>query len=405
MPKRPDLEVRRAGTLIATLRPGARGRLACRYSPDTLNAFPGGTPILSCSLPLQTAARDATAWCRGLLPEGQHLNALAANAGVLPSDTYGLLARYGRDIAGAFEIAADGAPPREQSYVPYSLDELEKEIAALDTNPLGVHDDSELSIAGLQDKLLVVRTAGGWARPRHGYPSTHILKLDHRIYAGLVDAEGACLELARSMGLTSVDSHALTFGAARVLVVQRFDRRTTDIGIDRLHQEDLLQALGISPEGRAKYQNDGRGPPSWWHLADLVDRYSAEPDRERVQLLRAAVFTAAIGNADGHAKNFALLYPEPGVVTLAPLYDTVPTALWPTLRSDAALTVNDKAQMATFAVDDFVAEARRWRLAPATARAVIESTCEELIAAAAHLEHEALAELVTHNAARLARSA
>lgn len=404
MAHRADLEVRQGDHVVATLRPAKLGRLACRYSAETLDTHPGGTPLLSCSLPVQRAPADATAWCRGLLPEGQHLNALAANAGVLPTDTYGLLARYGRDIAGAYAIATAEPPPRQPSVEQYTADDLEREIAALDDNPLGVRDDSELSIAGLQDKLLVVRTPRGWARPRYGYPSTHIMKLDHRVYRGLIEAEGECLDIARSIGLTSIESHALALGAARVLVVSRFDRVPDGNGVpSRLHQEDLLQALGIAPDGRAKYQGDGPAPPSWWHLADLLDRYSADSERERTQLLRAAVFTTVIGNADGHGKNFALLHTSPGVVTLAPLYDTVPTALWPALRARAAMSVFDEFAIGSIDRHHIVGEARRWRLGARLAERTVTETCDALLAAVPMLTRDDLAALVRTNAERLLR--
>lgn len=41
------------------------------------------------------------------------------------------------------------------------------------------------------------------------------------------------------------------------LLVKRYDRVETEQGIQRLHQEDFCQALGISPE--MKYQREG-GP-------------------------------------------------------------------------------------------------------------------------------------------------
>jgi hypothetical protein len=74
-----------------------------------------------------------------------------------------MVARYGRDIAGALVV----------------LD--------ADQDLEGIHDDSELSIAGLQNKLLLVRLDdGGWARPVAGSPSTHILKLDSQSHPGVV---------------------------------------------------------------------------------------------------------------------------------------------------------------------------------------------------------------------------
>jgi drug/metabolite transporter (DMT)-like permease len=57
-------------------------------------------------------------------------------------------------------------------------------------------------------------------------------------------------------------------------------------------------------------------------------------------LLERAVFTVVIGDADAHGKNVSLLHPTPGRISLAPLYDTVPTALWPSLRPTAAMLVN-----------------------------------------------------------------
>ncbi len=47
---------------------------------------------------------------------------------------------------------------------PYDDQSLGEEVGVLDENPLGIHDDSELSLAGLQHKLLLVKTQNGWAR-------------------------------------------------------------------------------------------------------------------------------------------------------------------------------------------------------------------------------------------------
>jgi hypothetical protein len=73
-------------------------------------------------------------------------------------------------------------------------------------------------------------------------------------------------------------------------------------------------------------------------------------------------FTVVIGNADAHGKNLSLLHPTAGMVTLAPLYDTVPTAMWPRLGDRAAMTINSKSALAAVTLDDIVAEAARWSL-------------------------------------------
>ncbi|HWD70343.1 MAG TPA: HipA domain-containing protein [Solirubrobacteraceae bacterium] len=52
-----------------------------------------------------------------------------------------------------------------------SEDQLDQEVADLPDGPLALHDDSELSLAGLQNKMLLVRLSDGrwaWIRMRIG---------------------------------------------------------------------------------------------------------------------------------------------------------------------------------------------------------------------------------------------
>ena len=248
-------------------------------------------------------------------------------------------------MAGAFEIVdPDGGSVREAGLAPYSSASLIEHVAEVATgeHPLGMRDDSELSLAGVQNKLLMVETKDGWARPVDGYPSTHLLKTDHAVHRGLVDAEHAGLTFSRQLGLPAAESEAVTLGDVRC-IVKRFDRSQRDGAVDRLHQEDLLQALGLDPttrSGRIKYQQVGAGPPSLWHLADCLKRFGSEEDL--IVLLTFVVFNTLIGNGDAHAKNFSLMIQDDGSIRLAPLYDTVPTLLWPSLKDRNALWVADE---------------------------------------------------------------
>lgn len=110
---------------------------------------------------------------------------------------------------------------------PYSPALLIDHVAEVATgeHPLGVRDDSELSLAGVQNKLRLVATRDGWARPVHGYPSTHILKTDHGVHRGIVDAEHAALAFARQLGLEAAEAEVVTLGDIRCIIVKRFDRR------------------------------------------------------------------------------------------------------------------------------------------------------------------------------------
>jgi len=368
------------GQQVAVLRAPKIGRVTCKYLAPTLDEYPLNIPMLSCSLPLRTGRRDAWAFTTGLLPEGQHRQAMAARAGVTVSDLLGMLDRFGRDVAGAVVISADDPPTRDASTQLYTSDTLADAVRELDEHPLGLYDDSELSVAGLQDKMLLVAVGDAWARPVHGYPSTHILKVDDRVRRGLVRAEHACLTLARMAGLPAADSSVVTIGDAECIVVSRFDRRVESDGtVVRIHQEDSCQALGIDPErnrGLAKYED--YGGPTLARIASLLDAWGERGADELGALLDQVVFTVAIGNADAHGKNVSLLHPEPGRVTLAPLYDTVPTALWPKLRPTAAMKVNGRGDLSRITLGDIVAEAQRWNMEPMQANARAVAVAERL---------------------------
>lgn len=351
-----------------------RRDLRLSYTDEALQRWPGNAPVVSCSLPLRRRAMPAEAFLRGLLPEGQALNALAAQADVPAGDVFGLLERFGRDIAGALVISAEPAKPRQYAVEPYDDESLAAEVADLDTRPLALHDDSELSIAGLQNKMLLVRRSDGtWGRPMHGHPSTHILKVDPASKPGLVSAEGQCLDLARALDLTSIDTDVVRIGSQACLIVSRFDRVLDGEHIKRIHQEDICQATGRVQ----KYESRSRGGPSLRDVASLLDAYAADPQEQLGRLLRAATFNVAIGNADAHGKNLGLLHADERV-TLAPLYDTVPTVMWPTLRPEAAMAFDGRWSMHTLDRRDIVNEAARWQIPADEARRIVDDTLGQL---------------------------
>ena len=368
--RRPPLGVWLYGMRVAEIAPrGSSYNLVLRYTDDARSRWPGNSPILSCSLPLGRSRLDPTEYFRGLLPEGRHLQYLAAQAGVSTNDLYGLLSRYGRDVAGAVVVSADQPEQRPGDAIPYEDGGLADEVAGLEERPLALYDDSELSIPGLQNKLLLIRTDAGWARPSGGRPSTHILKVEDRRFPGLVTQEHEAMALARHLGLTTAETEIVTLGGLDCIIVSRFDRTVDDSGqISRVHQEDICQALGLSTlanQGRGKYETFGG--PSLAQVAALLDRHAAAPEHELTRLVQVITFTAVIGNGDAHGKNLSLLHTEPGVVELAPLYDTVPTALWPKLPDRAAMHVNGLTALSKVTIADVIAEAKRWPLDPTVA--------------------------------------
>jgi serine/threonine-protein kinase HipA len=402
---------------VAVLRRTGPGKVSCRYTDEVLAGHPLGIPLLSCSLPVRRGHQAAWPFVTGLLPEGHHRTSMSRLAGVDNLDALGMLARFGRDVAGALIVAADIGAPDDAGGAPHvvapglvalSDEDLLADVAGLPARTLALHDDSELSLAGLEDKILLVRTSDGWARPVHGYPSTHILKVDNRVHRGTVVLEHDCLHLARRAGIPSADSRLTKIGDADCIIVERHDRTMIDGVVRRVHQEDACQALGIDPAsreaGRGKYE--AHGGPSFAQVARLLTVYGADPDAELVQLLERMTFTVVIGDADAHGKNISLLHPTPEHITLAPLYHTVPTALWPQLRPTAAMHVNGCTRLADVTAEDLLREARHWGLEARLARSVLEAVSERLRGAAVQMPARDgldLPELVHTNLDRIAR--
>ena len=114
----------------------------------------------------------------------------------------------------------------------------------------------------------------------------------------------------------------------------------------------------------------------------MLDRFADDPLSELTQLARIATFTVLIGNADAHGKNIGLLHPTPTSVALAPLYDTVPTVMWPKLRADAAMAINGRWALDQITVEDVVAEAAGWGLSANETRSAATDTAEKIAIAA-----------------------
>lgn len=408
-----ELGVWLRGRNVAVLRRTGPGRISCQYTAEVMDRHPTGAPLLSCSLPVRRGRQPAWPFLTGLLPEGQHRTSMSRLAGVDTLDALGMLARFGRDVAGALVITSDDSTTSginssrgQPGALPLTDADLFDDVASLPVRSLALHEDSELSLAGLEDKLLLVRTADGWARPVHGYPSTHILKVDNRVHRGVVLLEHDCLQLARHAGLPAAPSSLLTIGDADCIVVERYDRtRTADGIVERIHQEDACQALGVDPadqHGRAKYES--HGGPTLADIAELLNAYAPDPPGQLRALLERLTFTVVIGDADAHGKNISLLHPDDRHVTLAPLYDTVPTVLWPTLRPTAALRINGRDDLPTITADDLVREARRWGLSERAAGQAIADLSDRLHSAATDLPERPgrdLRALVTANLNRL----
>ncbi|MFC8801244.1 type II toxin-antitoxin system HipA family toxin [Streptomyces griseoincarnatus] len=322
--------------------------------------------VLSLAVPLAVvparARRDRRQnFFRELLPEGRMLSRLAQNAGVAEHDVVGMLRQYGRDIAGALQIwdpKGPGEPktPATEPLTPSGVADLLRNVTSfpLANKPLS----GKTSLAGVQDKVVLARSAQGWAHVVDGYPSTHILKPESRDYPTIIYDEEYGSRFARALGLADFATHIEEFDGVPALVVERYDRMGTADGEppSRIHQEDFNQVLGL--RGDQKYQRIG-GKAS---LARIARELTVTVGRESaVRLARMATLAAAIGNLDLHAKNVSLLHSPDGSVELAPAYDVVPQVHLPN-DGELALAVDRTYRHAAVTRAHLAAEFASWGL-------------------------------------------
>jgi serine/threonine-protein kinase HipA len=320
------------------------GRLSFCYASDWLTQ--SGAIALSASLPLQAQPFDdhkARPYFAGLLPEGQMRRLIAQQFQVSGQNDFALLDHIGGECAGAVTFLEPGqvlpAPTHNDDVQWLSDNEVVAILDELPSRPmLAGKDGLRLSLAGAQDKLPVVFDGARIGLPLNGTPSSHILKPAIQAVEDSVINEGFCMALAQAMQLEPAKSKVHRVLDRSFLLVERYDRLIDAQGHrHRLHQEDFCQALGVVPE--SKYQNEGG--PDLAQCFDLVRSVTRPSAPQVLRLLDYVIFNALIGNHDAHAKNFSLLYSGKATV-VAPLYDVLSTAVYPTLTPKMAMKIGSK---------------------------------------------------------------
>lgn len=350
-------------------------------SNEAIRAFGIDSTIMSMAIPLApipNRARKAQRqnFFRETLPEGRMLTRLAAEAHTAERDVIGLLRAYGRDTAGALQIWDPrlSDEPRKPGIEPVDSRQVAQMLNEVQRFPLGNKPVvGKTSLAGVQDKIVLARIDGAWARVVNGYPSTHILKPRVRDLPTVIYDEEYGSRFSRALGLSNYETWIEDFSGTPALVVERFDR-SLDAPEGRIHQEDFSQALGAS--GDEKYQRIG-GRVS---LARIARRFADLGDTESLErLLRMTVLAVAIGNLDMHTKNIGLLHMLDGTATLAPAYDVVPQAHQDN-DGELALAVNGKYAHQAVTRADLVAEAETWGVAQAAT--IVDESIELVLSTA-----------------------
>jgi serine/threonine-protein kinase HipA len=288
---------------------------------------------LSISMPLATpvhSGKTVSAYLWGLLPDNEQVIARwAKNFQCSPRDVFGLIQGVGSDVAGAARYVSVESNPLDAETDGYErLDEggLAELLRSLRSDSTAWHARirSHWSLAGAQSKFALSydHETESWSVPTGRNATTQIIK---PAIAGLKFHdlnEHLCLAAAARLGLHTAASTLQRFGDERALVVERYDRMRTNGIVERIHQEDFCQALGVHPD--QKYQADGG--PSLEDLVSLLREVEVRPADDDINtLVRAAAFNWLILGTDAHAKNYSLLL-SGRQVRLAPLYDLASAA-------------------------------------------------------------------------------
>lgn len=315
---------------VGTITQDERGELRFSYDP-AYRADEASHP-LSLSMPLAASDHDdsvVSAFLWGLLPDNEIvLERWARRFHVSARNPFALLSHVGEECAGAAQFVR---PERVDSLLtePDPPVEWFDDAALAERLRVLCHDSSagrrpsdrgQFSLAGAQPKTALLRNDGRWGVPSGKMPTTHILKPATGEYAGHVENEHFCLALARRLGLRAARSTVGHFEDQVAIIVERYDRVVSSGGarysVQRVHQEDSCQALGVSPA--RKYQHEGGPTPA--NLTQLIRDHSDQPSADIGVVVDALALNWLIAGTDAHAKNYSLLHAPGPRVRLAPLY-------------------------------------------------------------------------------------
>jgi serine/threonine-protein kinase HipA len=373
---RPPLAAWLYGTRVASLAETTTGRLTLVWTDEAIDRWGLNSRVVSCLLPVDSAPPHPArvrAWVNGLLPEGSVRRYLAGRAGVEGTDVFGLVTAYGRDPAGAlvFQDPVLPAPSARGGTLTAATETelgaaLRSVLARTAPRIVGVGVGVG-SLAGVQPKLTMARSDGGWFWCADGAVSTHLLKPVSDTPEGRahIAGEAASLIIAAAVGLDAARAEVSEFDGVPTLVVRRYDRLDTSDGVERLHQEDTAQALGLNTDEPERKFQFGRALPSLKVIAELLRGGRGDV----LALLSFATLTVLLRNVDAHAKNVSLLHPSTGRVSLAPVYDAAPFLQAP---PQAAMDVNGVTDIDLITLADLATEGASWGVSRATARARVE---------------------------------
>ena len=306
------------GREVATLEQSGDFKSVLTYHPNV-----AASDFVSLTMPVRT---ESYVWDDQLppvlqmnLPEGYLLQVLQEQFGPhISASPIALLSVIGRNMVGRVQVAAPGATlsePAQPIEVAALLkgDNSEAAFAEL------VKRHATSGVSGVVPKFLDAQEEQQTLPLKTSLVTRrHIIKGSSRQLPFIALNEHLCMQVA-SRVLPTAKTQVSDDGQA--LVVHRFD--VDEQGQPLWGMEDFCSLLGLRPA--AKYDT------TWERIARAV-RDQVPGDRRLDtfrQLTLTLLLTYALGNADCHAKNLALLYTSRADAHLSPIYDMLTTSVYP----------------------------------------------------------------------------
>ena len=302
----------------------------------------------------------------GLLPDNETTRSvMAEEAGTGSGDIFGMLAKFGKECPGAVQICSyselDSVLMAEGDYIPVLDREIHDRLieAANQTRPQWHHGDESWSLGGNQGKFTLALINGKWHQCLGAYPSTHIIKPGVAGMDKQALVEFVTMQIAERVGLHVARTTFERFDGLDAIVIERYDRSVDGSGvIQRVHQEDLCQALGVLPD--KKYL------PTTQDCIQVIE--SAASHVSVTRFTNALFFNYLVGGIDAHAKNYSLIYPGRGDAALAPLYDLASVLPYEKITKDkwykTPMSIGGQTKIGALTGSDIKKHAAKYRLDP-----------------------------------------
>jgi serine/threonine-protein kinase HipA len=325
---------------------------------------------LSPSLPVSNnesfGHRESLSYFENLIPEGEVKKRLEKLLGKSLDGGLGFLEEFGIDCAGALIIS----PKRLKAE---QLDSnIEPEFVEIDLNRASEDFKNNknlmketietygghFSLAGAQDKIPVIRLKEGVFISTNSFPSLHIIKPPHhsKSVKDSVYNEYFCMKLAKACGLDVPEVDVIE-NEVPFYVIERFDRKYTDDGVQRIHQIDFCQAQGKLVS--EKYEAEGG--PSLKDCYMTIKSHSSKFIEDTKKFTSWIAFNLIIGNNDSHSKNISFIVDKKSMY-LSPFYDLLCTSVYKEYNPRFAFKISGRDSWDKMTSEHFVSEVDSWGL-------------------------------------------